>query len=493
MKRALALLVLLLAVPAWGGGLIVDSKQVSISTTALVGTRESAKRVTRMLLDIMKRVGYDSGYDLATQFQVMRVDAQDGVMASPRGRLFKPNGTFSWVIHVNPTMGNMGANQYRPDSIFMSASSNYNATRQGGPGVSQLVVFSDRGTASSYGLSTAACSTGVTDDTQLGSNDILHVPGKTRSWITAGAYIAPIAIDGAHVPSGGIRQLVQINSGGSMRQTGLGLVPINRAWYDSVSFSAKDSVSVWELPFANIPGAKHTVFAFVDGVGGTDDSLINADATVARTPAEVDPSVMLMGLARLDSLTGGLVFDKNKLPLKLAVTMDGAFMLTSNRAGPGLVPSDSSVFKATMDSIATLNATGGVQIKIVVGVNSDSLRAGAGYTSQLGWLRKLSGNVKFSAQPWKGVKTPLTTTAGDGNTGYRTVTGGPLDPEHYFSTDMLGFRRARFFYGGGLSETAFNSLDADTSIDALISHANTNMTAAGIKREERSRTLLLVI
>lgn len=190
--------------------------------------------------------------------------------------------------------------------------------------------------------------------------------------------------------TGGVRSLLknyQMYHYGRYRFTG---IESNNP--DSLDTGAgADTTVMWERLFKGLyAGANNTlpikpiVFANVMGASPCYDSL------GAVMPCEYDPQITLLALARLDSLTNGGVFKRVK---KAAIVISGAFERTIRRLPGGANNQDSTVIKATLDSLATLG------VPLTVGVNADSI---ASYPNELAWWKKLP-SAKFSPYTTYGV------------------------------------------------------------------------------------------
>ena len=245
-----------------------------------------------------------------------------------------------------------------------------------------------------------ACSTGVKSNagsdyaaTIVGSGSALpqlqYSPSTGLQWFsnanTMGFY--PEA-----ATAGGVRTLVKNFAPWHYSQPFLStLLETNNA--DTVRFGAgADTAVIWERPFANLyAGASNTlpikpiVFANVMGASPCYDSV-----GTYFLPCEYDPHITLLVLARLDSLTGGKVFSR---PKKAAVVISGAFERTLRRLPGGANDQDSSVIKATIDSLAVLG------VPLTVGANVDSI---ASYPNELAWW-KLLPSARFSPYTTYGV------------------------------------------------------------------------------------------
>jgi hypothetical protein len=112
----------------------------------------------------------------------------------------------------------------------------------------------------------------------------------------------------------------------------------------------------------------------------------------------------MVALAALDSAAGGLVFDnKDKLPLRVAITVDGLCARSVATNSGGIVPSDTSRFYGTLDSLQTLD------VPLVFGVNLDSA---ATYPRDLQYAKDAIAKARFTPQGRSGVDS---TAAGNGN------------------------------------------------------------------------------
>lgn len=466
----------------------------------------SGTRFTEIAKGLLDRVTSGQG-DGSFGYKVVRVkdatteELRLGTRVYNRGKGGATTETFDGEIWIYPSGGSMGAGLPRLDSLL--------AYSRGGPQVPILILMGDRldnsTTPIHFESISPVCSTGVNtannvrsslpyyNDCAAGSANCAncqHLPGSTKAWFD-GSYLLPIVHTGPD-PTGGFRRLICTNAAGYV---GGSAIP---SWRDSaVTYASNDTMQAWELEYNDIH-ASRAIFFYCDGIGTNQgDSIANAlgggGGVVDRyPPAEVAPAEMLMAYARLDSVIRAehptdptrRLFAPDKLPIRLAATVDGAFMRTTHLPGPGIRPQDSTIVKATLDSIANLNASGGVQIKLTFGVNCDSMTA-ANYQSELGWLRKLGGNARFSPQGWRGVLNPVTATSGDGNAA--VVSSINSFPN---IVDALGFRRSRIFMDDGSVFNTGNADDADSSVCTLLKAERQRMVAAGIRPEEMSHTLL---
>ena len=267
------------------------------------------------------------------------------------------------------------------------------------------------------------CSTGV-DGSAAGSGTagtwgavplINSGPSVTGTWFSASNQ-AGFPLSGT-IP-GGVRTLLRANQAhilGPYRWTKV----LANNQDTLITGAGVDSVVVWERMNANLyAGAANTnpikpiVFANIMGTQLCFDSL-NA------VPCEYDGVVTMFALARLDSLTGGKVFTKTK---KAAIVISGGFERTLRRLPGGANDQDSTVIKATIDSLAALG------VPLTVTVNADSI---ASYPNEVAWWRKLWA-ARFSPVATRGIA--------DTNT-----TSGRWSKDR--AVDVFGRFRNRAFYG----------------------------------------------
>lgn len=188
-----------------------------------------------------------------------------------------------------------------------------------------------------------------------------------------------------------------------------------------------------------------------DGLG-TKDSTTGANAADANPQLEGSAVLILSGLARLDSLTGGDVFtDKSKLPIKLGVTVDGGFAHNGRMHPRGSAVDDSAIVKATIDSIVAYNALSNrPKIKITLGVNIDSVDS---YPNEKAWWSALGPNIRYSPQSWVAIAD---TAKGGGNASF----SNPRDP--------LGRFRKRAAFGDTTGWNAGDANNVDSSTTKLL-------------------------
>lgn len=110
-----------------------------------------------------------------------------------------------------------------------------------------------------------------------------------------------------------------------------------------------------------------------------------------------DPIIPLIALAYVDSVTGGKIFTKNpKLPLSIGFHIRSGWRRSIRSVAGGISPNDSTVLKASIDSLASL------KVPFVVGVNVDSLE---GSPDDRNWWRRASPYVHYTPENYAGIDT----------------------------------------------------------------------------------------
>jgi len=433
-RRALA--ILLLAVMGWreasASGLLYVHTDVSSNGASVTPPAKSGvDRNDRIIQGLLQLLGVN--YTMATQKAAKAEFCRVGAMTWNFGTSGAYVQSFDAVLHNAYFNGGQGATSYRPDSMMRTA---YGAGT--GPRVPQLFIMSDYGPQVGGDNTTDAtcCTTGVSVGPRTfagAKNGAALDPRTGLRWETSGSFL------GGHIanstkPAGGFRPLLQL--GGWNRPFTL---PYTCAWCDSTFLAGIDTVLMWERPFSHLSGAKSVVFCYPDGQGSVQDSIF--DASLPYRDSEYDVGVALCGLARLDSLSGNVLFNKNELPLVRGLTIEGLCSRNRRVGAPrGINPADTSFFYATIDSLATLTPP----IRVVFGVNADPDSMSA-YKRDLQRVASTLPYAKF---------TPTVYTAVTDSTA--AMNGGAT--KNHRPRDVWGRYRARAAYGDGTCAGADTSL-----------------------------------
>lgn len=178
-----------------------------------------------------------------------------------------------------------------------------------------------------------------------------------------------------------------------------------QAWKYSINL---DVPTAWSVPLAQSQSpdtaivwimrhnlqtatAKPIIYALVSAAVG------DGSEGLALAKQDIDYQALMVGMAALDSASGGKVFDnKSKLPLKVAITVDGLCSRSDRLNSGGINPADTTRFYQTVDSLAAAN------IPVVFGVNIDSI---ASYPRDLQRVKDASRLFRFSPQGRIGIDT----------------------------------------------------------------------------------------
>lgn len=237
------------------------------------------------------------------------------------------------------------------------------------------------------GTGAGICTTGVTGTAPgwltIATTAGMYQVGSPERWLNSSNVSAWIR--NSTPPAGGLRaHVARATVNMDIRTVAQG-VPCSDC--DSlVQSDTPDTLMFWERPLSHVAGTKPFLFAWAIGGAPCTDSA----ETIAK-PCEGETPVLMMALARLDSLSGGAVFGPK--PIRWALTIDGGFSRSGRRNSGGVLAADSASLKATIDSLQALD------IPAVLGVNLDSV---ASYPSEKGWWTKWR-RLKFSPQTRYGI------------------------------------------------------------------------------------------
>lgn len=319
---------------------------------------------------------------------------------------------FDAVIHLTAQKKSSGSPEhpgYRPDFLTIGGADSV-------PRVPQVFMATIDGISALFagafsGIfnTTTTCSLGVVanswDSKGPHDDEGIFYSGTTAGLMQPAMQIYP-ALQRSTVEHKGISVLLGYGPGAitSLLEPEL----VYSAWADSGRYhEAPDTAAVYMIRYTNIAGAKPIIVlsasaGIADGAGGL---IFDFD--------EIDPVATMVALAALDSAAGGRVFDnESKLPLKVAITVDGLSSRSSKLNSGGIVPSDTSNFYATIDSMAAY------RIPVVFGVNLDSV---AVYPRDLQYVKDNYPQARFSPQSRAGLDTTSLLDKGGNNRRHRAV------------------------------------------------------------------------
>ena len=405
-------LIAVLALLACAG--VADAKTLIVGGTtdkndALYGVGDAAcvqsrvNQITRIL------DAFGASY-VVIPIEAMRTEwARSGTVTWDFGSSAARTESFDAVIHASFTLSSSArdyATKYRPESLSVVSKL---------PVVPQLFLGSNdaRAGINDDGLifqTTTACSLGV-----AASKAIEGAGGGSGTHDEEGVYYQHDAFtdvfcgteivgrqvtNAATVVGKGYRTLLAHGSGplGVHHQGLSGWLVWSAQWDSTGRRASPDTAEVWMIQNTHSSGKKPIIVCPQIGAGLTD-----AAGGLIGTAEEVDLPMLMAGLAALDSASGGLVFDnKDKLPLRVAITVDGLCSRSIATNSGGIVPTDTTRFYATLDSLQTL------AVPIVFGVNIDSV---ATYPRDLQYAKDAIGRARFSPQGRLGIDS---TAAGNG-------------------------------------------------------------------------------
>jgi len=380
-------------------------------------SHDGRSMMTAFMLKIMDKIG--GPYDIVPLSALQTVDISSGTVAYNRGTgsaytTAYNAAIFPFFVPSLQRLSNRGL--MSPDSL---ASSLYSTSIP-------VLLF-----GTSFTLTTT-CSL----DVDMPS---LSTPGKvislynnnsrtTRLWI---GQDEPNAISSAVTP-GGSRVII------GARRNSSWVHNINEGSYAvPLGHNCRDCDSlVWSAPGFNGAADSGYVFSALKN-NRADGSKPIVYSLPFGANLSVDPIwVAILGaLAHLDSLSSGAVFSSSKLPLKVAIQVRGGWRRAARHISGGISPNDSTILKASIDSLASL------RVPFTVGVNTDSL---ASYPDDKNWWQRAAPYVHYAPEQWGGV------TVQPGLVGNNASWQRPLDP--------FGATRTRAIYGDGTCSGADTSL-----------------------------------
>lgn len=398
------------------------------------------QRNLKMLTDVLDAGGVD--YFVMPGRQAKIEQLRRGVIA--RGSQVD---TVVGVIHAS-FFGYVSSNaqvQYRGDSLMRIET---NSTVSGvdvphlflADNVQPLSnVGNARYLADDGGPAAARCTTGVVGDKTAPAQGqgLFWYGDKTRRFLNT-PYTSGWVMN-ATAPAGGIRPILGMSaSGRSIAWFDAAAENRNATWPDSMPFvEASDTLSVWERLWnvATIPTAKPMVFCDWAGAGASSDS---TGGGLELPSCEGNLQVLLVGLARFDSLCGGIF----KRPVDGAIVVKSALSRGLRRWNRGIAPSDTAVFYGSLDS---LKAWG---VPVTFYANTDSAST---YARDVIKLKEV-GRARFSPQVWDGVAD---TTKGQTWVARSSTNLG-------LPRDIFGVNTNRAAYGDG------SGVGADSSVWAQL-------------------------
>lgn len=461
MKRLIVALMLLWANGASAKTLIVAAELKNESGTFYdAGQRAAISGRIAAITNILDLFG--ASYKVIPAADMRTEWARTGVVTWNFGTTAAYTESFDAVIHAMFVRKNSGSPlfaAYRPDSLTLASKL---------PIVPQLMLPTVDGGNTLFSPIEGGIGTISTCSTAVVASGWIQAGGGTGSHDEEGSYYSPrtrryysatlnlghanLSLAAANTSKGVEVLLAQATAGAWAWNTDLN---IRTAWGVPLAMSSTpDTAEVWMVRNVNAAGKSPIIYANIAfGAGDGVDP-----GGLAYTAEGIDYTALMVGMAALDSASGGRVFDnKSRMPLKVGITVDGLCSRSSRTNSGGIVPSDTANFYATIDSIAA------VGVPVVFGVNLDSMST---YGRDLQYVRSNCPKCRFTPQTRAGLDTsaafgldePSIDETEAGAVGGNNRRHRPIDT-------FRRFRNISSAYGpaGGASE--------DTSLYASLSYA----------------------
>lgn len=460
MRRFFALCCLasiLLGSVAQAKSLLAYSKIGNAIEASGPGATTQQQRNVRILLNIIRTTGgsvdaINSSLDMTEPFRAGRRPLTGATNSGP------DTLQYDATIFLGGRVVTVSAGQVRPDSLTLLSIQGASARVK--PAVPMLFMRDNvpavSGVTGAEWATTTSCSLGVTGVANQANGLAFHFAGDHNVSLTH-AYVE--SATGIY-ETGDLRRILYGTVPASEYRVSLTDKSTGRALpckqCDSLqSYAAVDTLLMWDRQYNTLLGQASTI-TFVNpfGAGSAADSSANANGT-PNPATEGDFTLMLCGLAHLDSLSGHKVFGDKVI--RIAPVIYGG--LSRQQRGSswrtpgspqGIDPSDTAAFYATLDSIKSYPG-----MKVTFAINVDSAST---YARDLIKMKQI-GQAKFTPQVWNGCYLP--------SSGTDTSSAGKLN-QFYQPTDVFGRFRKRAAVGDSVMHTV---LGADTSICALLTRA----------------------
>lgn len=457
MKRvALLLLAALLATPSYAGRVAVippNSYYGSSGNADASGRQQIGKWLE--LLDVM-----GVQYDVLPQSVCPTNQIARGLISFPAG-----TRTYSAFIHIGWKIGGTNAPGYNPDSLWRAGDAV--STRARWSTVPQIFC-GPTSTSSVDFAGTAACTTAVNGlpssffgaDVGISTHAFLtNGPEVWHEYSSDNVLAVPPASFGVFygamtrntaITSGITRTIVGISRRTPGAWTGMAGTTI-----DDFARPAQTSADTFALMarYRSATEKAPIIFLYPNPGNGTNPSV----------------SLMAMAVAVADSASGGQIIGQKPgwMPRKIAVYVSRAFTrgsytaVGSNHESRGFFcvadTCDSAFFKASIDSIASLN------IPVTIGVNVDSVSA---YPYETAWWNRIAKR-KYTVESWNGVSAVASNATVD--------TAGVV-----YQPDIFGKTRTRVLFPSSGRSVGSSCPDGDTSLTCLLTYARNKLARNGL-------------
>jgi hypothetical protein len=354
--------------------------------------------------------------------------------------------SYDAVVHVLTAL--VSKNTYRPDSVLymMSRLSDTSLTSVRYNTVPQLFLMCNGSVNISVDSVAGSLDTDRTDTSQLGQ--VVWSPGNPYPYRPGVGKFSVMSSTLSSVP-GNWRVLLRAGQGiGKWAHSGSIPSPrpdsLNR--YDGATINS-DTAIVYARTLSSIPAAKPIII-----INHSDFQSVNTDMTP-----------LFAALAYADSSMGGAILGTAKnIPMKVGIQIRGGFSRGAQLGIPtstgGMTIEDSTAFKASIDSLASLN------VPMVLGVNVDSISTYTNYDGR--WWSNVP-MLKYGVYQRAG----LDSTAASGAASFDNP------------RDIFGMWRNRAAFG---DSTIHSIQTVDTSLAQLVRGAFSKLaTAFGAGKVDR--------
>lgn len=406
---------------------IVSTKQSPDDTNSATA---GSKIVLQTILSVLRETGAD--YDVVNANSAKTKWLQTGTFnfgsaANTRNVTYDAAIVLSGLIATFGSGMANGLSSFRLDSLMRSI---YPAATVNALSIPILAFTNQTGSVSGGAL---ADSTGANGGNFNASGNQVRYLGTDPTLRYIGSDDQGLNLDtlkAAGQGASGIRTILGIRNGSLKWDTqGNG---VTCGWCDSLTgspnpgfSSGKDSVLVWETQRSHINGSKSITFAHTNDLPYSN----------------LDPIPILVGMAHLDSLSGGKVFGPK--PIRFGILVLGGMSRNLRTIGPGISPNDTAQMRYAADSMATL------KVPFSVTMNVDSV---ASYPYSISYWNHAAPYVRFIPQTWAGIATNTKYGAPDS----ATTSGGNWIANE--PRDVYGAMRTRAFYGDGSATGADSSI-----------------------------------
>jgi len=492
MRRALALLLIALAVPAQAGRVLVirqgppANSEASNVPMRQLGNVEAVLKAFGVQYDVVNQIAVASCATCPAT-NVSQAAIRTGLVS------WSTTGTtqtqYAGIIHMGFTANGNGAPAtarvagYNPDTLTLARSSGGVTTTW--PQIPTIFFGIGNVSSGSIFASTATCSTGVVGTmaglSSLKSDMAFHLVGRPEVWKSG-------------YNSGGNGQHAYFHAGANgltITATAPGVTKARvvygasaSAVRDSGSFYCNDCDSLFTPggTYFSSPASDSAVIWTRERYSGDPAPLIFALPTCMGNNGIGDITLIAMAVAIMDSASGGQIIGQTPTwrPSRMGFVVSGAMSHSFSQSSFNGVTSsfgwnihgggaaDSTYIKQGIDSLASLG------VPVLVTVNVDSI---ASYPNEKSWWSRRLPTARFS--PESRVYTDSL-----------NVNGGETSANRYTSPDVFGIYRSRQLITPTRYDFCTLCGDADSTLSCQVSFMKGRLDSVPEFRGRMSRTIM---